>query len=149
MNYLFIWIIGFGMNTIAVQLCRRNALLYLPDPYAKLYDLGHSMLPIINLYIPDYLLAIYILISPFPFILGVPLLPLLEEMILKHGMLLIFRAIIAPSTVYPTCMQKQSNTMNYYESMFLSSHDLMFSGHTSLFVILSYPWYLLLDPFPS
>ena len=39
-------------------------------------------------------------------------------------------------TILPACMPKQEDKISLYDKFFLSTHDLMFSGHTCFFIFM-------------
>ena len=130
------WITGIAMTKLCVTVCRSNALRYLKIPYESIPDAGHMVLPRIHLHSPDFLLAGQIFISWIPFDIGLER-HIFFQLIKSHGIILILRSLVAPLTMYPTCMPQISYSK--------CSHDLMFSGHTSLFIFLWAPWILLLS----
>jgi hypothetical protein len=124
-----IWIaFVVAMNRAAASYARRRAITRLSEPYAALPDILHDNLPHIDLHIPDYLLAATLLC------LGIK--PMNYRAFNCLLRCLTLRPIFVCLTTFPTCMPRPvpDARKNVYSALFLSTHDLMFSGHTCLFL---------------
>ena len=115
-------------NTISSFYVKKKAEKLLNEPYEPLPDILHSILPKINTLIPDYFLFLCICLI---FISNK--LNNFEDNLLILGLCLIIRSFTVFITIMPTCMPKP-NTNNFYTTLFVSTHDLMFSGHTLFFI---------------
>lgn len=113
------FIIGIILNIYAVKKVSRKAKLRLAKPYTPLPDVIHDSISSIPIYTPDILL----------FISGVSLyfnnLVEIEKNLSCMAICIIIRSISIGLTIFPTCVPRES----YY-----STHDLMFSGHSILFI---------------
>jgi len=122
------------LNFKSAKRCKQNAELYLVNPYLPVYDILHKFMPRIPLHVPDYLI---LLSTIFAFIKEGSI---ITTRINTHIPCLIFslllRSIVTRLTIIPTCMPKPRNNTNYYSQIFTSTHDLMYSGHTILFIFL-------------
>lgn len=128
--YIIPLFIGFCLNTISsVYVCKRAESL-LVNPYLPLPDLIHSYFPKINTLIPDYFLFVCICVAIFYY----STLLYIEKNILCVGICTIIRSFSVFLTIMPTCMPKPKKNKNIYTKIFLSTHDLMFSGHTLFFI---------------
>ena len=102
-------------------------------PYMPLPDIIHDNLPRINHHIPDYILAVVIgstiikglISSNFQTELQLGLNPLICSLFLRSATVIV--------TIIPTCARKP-NHPNIYQKICTSTHDLIFSGHTLLFI---------------
>lgn len=119
---------SYGVYFIAVQL--------LEEPFIPLPDIVHLTTPKIDTYIPDYFLwssCCYALLyynGEYNH---------LHENMWTFSICLIVRALFVFITMMPTCMTSQIKyNSSYYETMFHSTHDLMFSGHTLCFAFIGY-----------
>ena len=126
-----------GLNYFSAQQCKKNAEQHLERPYTPVYDIIHIQVNRWNVHIPDYLLAfsgicnvIKYIIMKYPYIYK----DLNNNtIILTYSLLL--RSITTRLTIVPTCMKRQTvETKNSFEKIFTSTHDLMFSGHTIVFI---------------
>lgn len=103
---------------------RVNHYIFTPLP-----DILHDILPEINTHVPDYLLlicSIYILLR------GIPV----NTIDITHLLFsLTFRPVFVCMTSFPTCVKVHENP-SVYSKLFLSQYDLMFSGHTCVFIFL-------------
>ena len=122
--------IGFCLNIVSSVYVRNRAESLLISPYSPLPDLIHSYFPKINILIPDYFLFICISIAIFYYssLLNV------KKNILCIGICLIIRSFSVFLTIMPTCMPKPNLNENIYTKIFVSTHDLMFSGHSLFFI---------------
>ena len=123
-------LIGFYLNTKSSVYVRKRAELLLTDPYLPLPDLIHSYFPKINTKIPDYCLLMCTCVAMFYYYSLLHI----EKNILCVGICTIIRSFSVFLTIMPTCMPKPKKNKNIYTEIFLSTHDLMFSGHTLFFI---------------
>ena len=127
--------IGFILNTISSVYVKRRAESLLINPYSPLPDLIHSIFPKINTLAPDYFLLLCTGLLAFNYsnLLNI------EINILCVGICTIIRSFSVFLTILPTCVPKPNpNTnLNIYERLFVSTHDLIFSGHTLFFIAIS------------
>jgi hypothetical protein len=130
--YIFpIFIIGFFLNKIASLKIRKKAELLLSNPYEPLPDIIHMSFPRINVLTPDIFLFFCIGISIF----YNETLVNIEKNLLCTGICTIIRPFSIFITILPTCMPKPNfKKSNSYTTLFLSTHDLMFSGHSLFFI---------------
>ena len=130
--YLIPIFIGFILNTISSGYVRRKAESLLTNPYCPLPDLIHSNFPKINTLVPDYflILCIGLLLFHYSTLLNI------ERNILCVGICTIIRSFSVFLTILPTCIPKPNPNIHpsIYERLFISTHDLMFSGHTLFFI---------------
>lgn len=131
MNYIVTLplFIGLILNFISSQKIKIKAELLLEKPYEPLPDIIHLNFPKIDVLIPDYLL----IFDLFIIIINYYKLNNIEKNILCIGICTIIRAFSVFFTILPSCMPK-INYDNSYKNMFLSTHDLMFSGHSLFFI---------------
>ena len=124
--------VGFFLNIISSTFVQRRAELLLKSPYDPLPDLIHSNFPKINTLTPDYfiLLCIGLLLFNYSTLLNI------EKNILCVGICTIIRSFSVFLTILPTCIPRPNPKSNpsIYERLFVSTHDLMFSGHTLFFI---------------
>ena len=118
------------MNGISAFYVRKRAELLLKNPYTPLPDIIQNTFPKIYMFTPDYFLLTCILYS----IIYYKNLIEIEKNILCIGICTIIRSFSVFITLMPTCMPKPQKTNNIYKKIFLSTHDLMFSGHTLFFI---------------
>ena len=121
---------GMYLNQIASIKLHKKAELLLTNPYKPLPDLIHMYFPKILIMIPDYFLFLCICISIFNY----KLLINIETNLLCIGICSIIRSFSVFLTIMPTCMPKPNKIQNIYSKFFLSTHDLMFSGHSLFFI---------------
>ena len=127
---IILFIIGINLNIIAVSQVRKRAELRLIDPYIPLPDVVHDYFPKISVLIPDYFLFFCITLIIFNY----NSLFEIERNMLCMALCIIIRSFSVFLTILPTCMSVPNKNPNIYESFFLSTHDLMFSGHSILFI---------------
>ena len=129
--YILSIFLGFCMNTISSFYVRKRAEKLLNEPYKPLPDILHTFLPKINKFIPDYYLFLCICFS-----LTTCNLINFNSNLLCLGICLVLRSFTVFITIMPTCMPEPKKNKNMYEQLFVSTHDLMFSGHTLFFICL-------------
>ena len=130
--YIVPLFIGCFLNSISSVYVTEKAEKLLKEPYLPLPDLIHSYFPKINILTPDFFLFCCIIMTIFFYSSLVNV----EKNILCIGICTIIRSFSVFLTIMPTCMPKpnfNSNT-NIYTRLFLSTHDLMFSGHSLFFI---------------
>jgi len=126
MKYI-IWTTGvIVINTIASFFSQKRAHTYIKQPYEPLPDLIHQYISPIPQKTPDFIL------------LGLFVYCYLYTQLNYHALntllwSLSIRPIFLIATTFPACSKKQTNNTSLYSKVFLSTHDLMFSGHTCLF----------------
>ena len=131
--YLLLCIV---LNYIAAIRVKKIAESRLDHPYKPLPDIIHDCeyIPEINTHIPDYILGITGIITLIKYIYY----PSYTNFYLNFKILiysLLLRSISISLTVIPTCLSKPINN-NIYSELFTSTHDLIFSGHTIVFIFL-------------
>jgi len=129
--YLLLCIV---LNYIAAKRVKKIAENRLDYPYKPLPDIVHDCeyLPEINTHIPDYILGITGVITIIKYIY-LPSDVYLNFQTLIYSLLL--RSISTSLTVIPTCLSRPVSK-NIYSELFTSTHDLIFSGHTIVFIFL-------------
>ena len=129
-----LFFIGFQLNRGAAFTINFLAVQALEDPYIPLPDIIHVYTPKINVMVPDFFLAIsslYMLIC-YNYWYEV------EQNLWTLAICIILRSFSVFFTIMPTCMPEPTNTVkSAYENLFLSTHDLMFSGHSLFFICIS------------
>lgn len=135
---LLFWFTGFIFNLITIIICRYRGTKLINSP--PLNDIIHTYIPPIPYYIPDILLTIMGVIVVISHIMFVS--PNLLDAIQIHGYILFTRSVTCQVTLYSTCMPDIYKTSNkflkIYNFFFHGTHDLMFSGHTSLALTLQF-----------
>ena len=148
---LAIWFSGFSLNTCSIIICRRRGVSLLElDP---LKDIIQMKIPAIPYYIPDLLLLLMgfvVIIIYFGQEIFKPEISFntthIDNTLHIHSYILFSRAVMCQLTLYPTCMPLESsflkepsnNIVKVYNFFFHGTHDLMFSGHTSVAIALRY-----------
>ena len=126
--------VGLLMNVLASYGVYYYVLLTIDEPFTPLPDIIHLVTPKINTYIPDYFLwasSIYAMVGYNDQYID------LDENIWVLTKCVFVRSFSVFLTPMPTCMSvPEKHSASYYESMFHSTHDLMFSGHTLCFIFL-------------
>ena len=126
-----IWgIVTIYLNHLASQIstCRAKKLkLKQPLP-----DVLHDHLLTLPNHVPDYLLLLCIL---YILLLGYHV---NETDLIRFLCSLTLRPLFMCQTTFPSCYQHgvdfENKNASWYSRLFLSKHDLMFSGHTCLFM---------------
>ena len=129
---VIILFVGMCLNAITVGKVRKRAELLLIEPYLPLPDIIHNNIPKIPMFIPDYFLFICGGVTMFNYNSLVHI----EKNLLCVGLCTIIRSFSVFITVFPSCMPKPDDKVesNIYKNLFLSTHDLMFSGHSLFFI---------------
>ena len=128
--YIVAFVVVICVNKCASIYAKARAESLLEKPYVALPDIIHSISPRINCHIPDYvLLTLLVYCVVYGKFNGV-------DLNLVNALLdsLFLRPIFVVGTTLPTCMLKPNKKETYYTKLFLSTHDLMFSGHTCIFM---------------
>jgi len=130
--YIIPLLIGFCLNAISSVYVRNRAESLLINPWSPLPDLIHNNFPKINILTPDYFLFLCISVAIFEYSSLVNI----EKNILCIGICSIIRSFSVFLTIMPTCMPKPKPNLNpsIYTRFFVSTHDLMFSGHSLFFI---------------
>ena len=116
-----IWVgVIIYLNHLAATFAKERAKKIEGRP---LPDILHDILPHINRYTPDYLMFLSLVLCIFD---------------IKHVDVVILlccltlRPIFVCVTTFPSCVE-MTDSKSMYSKLFLSTHDLMFSGHTCIF----------------
>lgn len=120
----FLWGIAVVfVNHLASKFASTRALLIQNKP---LPDILHDVFPKIHYHLPDYLLLSCFLYTYFNFqVHYIDIFRLLCSLSL--------RPIFICLTTFPASDQEERKNPSFYDKIFLSKHDLMFSGHTCCF----------------
>ena len=121
---LFILVINQLSSLIAHK---RSTLIR--EPFTPLPDIHHDIFPVIDKNTPDYFLCILLLNHIYSY----------DSMIEYDYNPLIYSLLLRPffviSTTLPSCSKDiHRNEESYYNRIFVTSHDLMYSGHTLFFL---------------
>lgn len=135
------------INSVGASICALRAKRLLCKPFAPLPDIGHELFPRIPHYTPDFFLWVELTLT---MLFGRDYLSSEQWVfaIVTHGCLLLLRGMTVSLTTYPTCMpdtdspswHQNRRLWRLYDLCFHKTHDLMFSGHTQLFLLCSYLW---------
>ncbi len=123
-------------NHQSAKKCQALAVKYLEKPYTPLYDVVHHNTHAINFHFPDYLLAVSFVAA----VVKNLILPVDYSVIDKYSECLLhsffLRAVMLQLTILPACREKQPHPKERSQVWFLldSTHDLMYSGHTTWFI---------------
>lgn len=122
--------IGLISNCFAARYVKVLAESSLEKPYIPLPDITHMLLLKIYTTTPDYLLfsLIPIILYKYEYLVH------FDKNILCIGICTIVRSFSVFLTIFPTCMPKPNNNINIYQKYLVSTHDLMFSGHSLFFI---------------
>ena len=139
---IIILVIAFFGNIISSKYVKNIAENNLKNPYNALPDIIHRNIKHIPFYYPDRFMYFLILLTiiQLPFLIKTISIIFLKKLVLCVGLCLILRAIIMNLTIFPSCIPKDriDKKLCLYDSIFLSSHDLMFSGHTIFYIFFSH-----------
>jgi len=127
-NYIIFSLVVLILNRIAGLYTNIRGETLLQTPYKKLPDIIQDNIPKINTNIPDYILGVCILYSIF---YNNGNFNVCYESLLLSLML---RPIFVSVTTLPTCMPQPKPNQSLYSKFFNSTHDLIFSGHTCVFL---------------
>ena len=137
-----ILVIAFFGNLISSQCVKNIAENNLKNPYNALPDIIHRNIKPIPFYYPDRFMYFLILLTiiQLPFLIKTISIVFLKKLVLCVGLCLILRAITMNLTIFPSCIPKEriNKKLCLYDTVFLSSHDFMFSGHTILYIFFSH-----------
>ena len=114
-------------NCAAAAIAHARATRYLAHPYKPLPDVLHQILPRLPMHTPDYCLLICL------FVVACGGYPVSARHLKQLLCTLSLRPMFIMATTLPTCMPEPPKKRTWYSQLFLSSHDLIFSGHTCLF----------------
>ena len=115
------------LNIISAIYTKKIALRY-KDPYLPLYDIIHNTAPKIYYHIPDLLLIVLSIIAIIKsYYMGYDMNVYIDRLIISFGL----RTITNISTILPTCISEEIAERVYF------SHDLLFSGHTLIYITTS------------
>ena len=130
-----LFFLGFQMNRAASFAINFLAEQALEDPYNPLPDIIHIYTPKISTIAPDLFLSTSFLYSVFNYNTWVDL----DQNLWTLAICIILRSFSIFLTIMPTCMPEPRKIIQktMYEKLFLSSHDLMFSGHSLFFICIS------------
>ena len=132
--YIVWFLFVIFINTLASIKAKQNAERYYEDAYVSLPDITHRNLPKIYPMFPDYLLLFLLINSIYSVYTNNH-----NNLYLELNSLLTslsIRPIFIISTTLPACIDRpnRNRIVSLYERVFLSTHDLMFSGHTCMFI---------------
>lgn len=130
----FLLLFGMIMNGISAHYIRKKAELQLPSPYRPLPDMMHTIFPTIPVVVPDYFLLYCICMTLYYYQTLVDV----EKNIRCLEICVLIRSWSVWLTIMPTCMPKPKQVTNIYSRLFLSTHDLMFSGHSLFFIAMGH-----------
>ena len=130
----WIFVVGY-LHTLCVSYTQGRAEKYLKFPYSPLPDILQEKLPTINIRTPDKLLFISVLYTVGNVVWNQKYRIVNDEIV---SLLCIFsiRPLFCCLTILPSCIPKPKK-VSFYDDLFLSTHDLMFSGHTCFFIFMS------------
>ena len=125
--------LGTFVNLASSAFTQLVAIRILEEPYEPLPDIVHIFTPKINVFIPEYFLGTSVLYA----FLSYNKLENVEENLYVLVICLYIRSITMFLTIMPTCMAYTPPVKkSYYSSLFHTTHDLMFSGHSLCFFFL-------------
>lgn len=134
---MILLLITLGLGTVAnlmsAAFTQLVALRLIEEPYEALPDIVHIFTPKINSFIPDYFLGSSVAYT----LICYNNLEDVEKNLSVFVVCLYLRSITMFLTIMPTCMPYiQPVKQSYYSSLFHTSHDLMFSGHSLCFFLI-------------
>ena len=135
-------ITSFFSNIESSKYVKKRAESQMKYPYESLPDIIHNNLQPLPFYYPDrfmYFLILWTLLN-IPYLIQIITLIYLNKHLLTVGLSLCFRSIVMHLTIMPSCIPKNriDTCLCLYDRCFLSTHDLMFSGHTILYIFFSH-----------
>jgi hypothetical protein len=139
------------LNIKGAKYVKQKAESRLKNPYESLPDIIHDNVQAIHFYIPDRFMSLLIALS----IIKINYLTDLYKNITCLVICLILRSFVIGFTILPSCIpdNRINKKLSFYDKCFLSSHDLMFSGHTICYFffanILGFNIIKLIGPFLS
>ena len=129
-----LWTVGIIiLNRLAALFAEYRAKKNIYLPYKELPDIIQENLPVLQTHIPDYLL----LLSIIYYILCNYFLSINNNYYINLNSLLCslsIRPIFICVTTLPSCVKIKDIKKTWYTNMFTRTHDLMFSGHTCIFI---------------
>tara|TARA_B110000438_G_C15805458_1_gene647098 strand:+ start:1034 stop:1582 length:549 start_codon:yes stop_codon:yes gene_type:complete len=128
-NYLIFLIYIVVANKLASIYSKYRACGGIESPYKPLPDIIQETLPQLNTHVPDYLLLILLFYCLFFKNIN-------YREINALFLSLSIRPLFTVITTLPTCMVKQNVSDTIYSYLFNQEFDLMFSGHTCVFIFL-------------
>tara|TARA_B110001450_G_C17413311_1_gene396702 strand:+ start:91 stop:654 length:564 start_codon:yes stop_codon:yes gene_type:complete len=136
MNAYICLIIAFWLNYLSSIKCKKLAEKHLDNPYVPVYDIIHKNTNKISTDVPEYLLALSFIFALINYLFFVTenYNEKLNNNISYLIYSLILRAVTTCTTIIPTCMPIPIGEKSAYKKIFVSTHDLMYSGHTIIFI---------------
>lgn len=123
-------VIGTIINLVSAMWTQIAVIRLMSGPYDALPDLIHLTTPAIDTFIPDYFLGASTLYA----ITCYDNLENVEKNLTVLVICIYLRSITMFLTMMPTCMPERDPTQgSFYGSLFHTTHDLMFSGHSLCF----------------
>ena len=123
------------LNRLAANYTKNQAEKYLDNAYSPLPDIIQENFPNLDIKTPDKLLFVMIFYTIITVLWN-------RDFILLNNQLFILlstftiRPFFCCLTILPACMPKPEGERSLYDTLCLSTHDLMFSGHTCLFIFM-------------
>ena len=143
MNHIIINIvfsfINFITNSLSSYYCKYKAESIMKNPYYSLPDIIQDNIKETNINLPDYLLGFVFLLTLIKLYFYNCNIYNLYLNLYGLNLSLLLRTITISITILPSCMTIEfyNSKKNIYQKLFNSSHDLIFSGHTLVFIFLS------------
>lgn len=133
-GYILKFGLAISLNILASNYAHNTAHKYLKEPYTPLYDTLQVYARTIPLYTPDFVLLCLLVYS-------IIFLDTIDDILFYRQLntlcyTLLVRPIFICVTTFPTCMESQQTTthISLYNQLLNSTHDLMFSGHSCMFI---------------
>ena len=123
------------LNKHAANYTKNRAEKYFDNAYLPLPDIIQENFPNLDIKTPDKLLFITIFYTIIFVILNKDFEIVNEQLFILLSTFSI-RPFFCCLTILPACMPKQEGERSLYDTLCLSTHDLMFSGHTCLFIFM-------------
>ena len=135
-------------NIISAHVCRARSKGLLKEPFYCLPDLGHELLPRLPHYMPDFLLVPLMVLTVLTCLVHLRT----DEnavLLVTNGLLFAGRGFCSVLTTMPTCMpdtdspewKQKGELLKLYDFFLHSPYDLMYSGHTSIFLTCALAWH--------